>query len=103
MTKKQRLEYVKELLSNEYGVFGRERVDWQTLYFSESVIKKMGIEKGEGKTIIHEAYLSDTPSGVAVNNKFGDSIDFMELTEMEAFKVGQLVEWKRNKAYRDLC
>lgn len=102
MTKKQRLEYVKKLLSNEYGVFGRERVDWQTLYFSESVIKKMDIEKGEGKTIMHEAYLSDTPSGVAVNNKFGDSIDFMELTEMEAFRVGKIVEWKRDRAYRYL-
>ncbi len=103
MTKKQRLEYVKNLLSNEYGIFGRERVDWQTLYFSESVIKKMGIEKGEWKTIMHEAYLSDTPSGVAVNNRFGDSIDFMELTEMEAFRVGRIVELKRNRAYIDLC
>ena len=103
MTKKQRLEYVKKLLSNDYGVFGRERVDWQTLYFSESVIKKMGIEKGEGKTIMYEAYLSNTPSGVAVNNKFGDSIDFMELTELEAFRVGKFVEWKRDRAYRYLC
>lgn len=102
MTKKQRLEYVKKLLSNEHGVFGRERLDWQTLYFSDSVIKKMGIEKGEGKTIMYEAFLSDTPSGVAVNNKFGDSIDFMELTVMEAFRVGKFVEWKRDRTYRCL-
>ena len=102
MTKTQRIENVKVLLSNEYGAFGRERLDWHTLYFSGSTFKKMNIENGNGKTIMYEVFLSDTPSGVIVSNQFGDSIDLMELTPLEVYKIGRMVEWKRNRRYREL-
>lgn len=103
MTKERRIERIKELLNNEYGVFGREKPDLHTINFSDSAIKKMGLEHGEGKTIMYEAYLSDSTSGVLVNNKFGDSIDIKELTAMEVFLIGRMIEWKRNRNYMYLC
>lgn len=97
MNKEQLKSEVRQLLHNDYGDYGKDRIAEEGILLSEKIRSKyhIGCQFNEG--YIWGVFCSDTESGVAVDNYKGLTIDFMKLDNATANKVYQAVKKLRTK------